>query len=74
MVKALAGHTQVELARKTGLTESYLSMVLAGKRMPRMESMMRLARALGVSVESFYRHLMLRRGTDIASADEITVN
>ena len=75
VLKALTGNTQAELARKTGLTESYLSMVLAGKRMPRMESMIKLARALGVTVELFYRHLTLRRapaGTDIASEIRLT--
>lgn len=71
MLKALAGHTQSELARTTGLTGPYLSMVLAGKRMPRMESMMKLARALGVSVELFYRHLVIRRGKSTREIDMV---
>lgn len=61
VLKALTGVSQAELARRTGLTEPYLSMVLHGKRMPRVESMMRLSRALGVTVEMLYRHLVLRR-------------
>ncbi len=47
----MGGMTQAELARKTKLTEAYVSQLLSGKRKnPSLPTLKKLARALGVPV------------------------
>ena len=42
-----------ELARRSGLSPSYVSYILAGKRQPSILSGRKLAKAMGVSLERF---------------------
>ena len=44
-----AGHTQFSLAKKLGVTDTYISQIEAGKRIPSAETMVELARELGLS-------------------------
>jgi transcriptional regulator with XRE-family HTH domain len=59
VLKALSLVSQRQLARQIGVTPPYLSMVFAGRRVPRMPVLQKLARALGVSIEQFYRHIQI---------------
>ena len=70
VVKALTLSSQAELARRIGVTAPYMSMVLAGRRMPRTPVLMKLARVLGVGVESLYRHLILLKQRKCAIVDQ----
>ena len=46
------GWTQVDLAKKAGVTQAFISQLEAGKKgSPRVVPLMRIARALGVTVE-----------------------
>ncbi|TEB04784.1 HTH-type transcriptional regulator Xre [Pelotomaculum schinkii] len=48
---ALRGNrSQTELARKAGIPQSAISEIEAGKRIPRTDTLQKLATALGVSV------------------------
>jgi transcriptional regulator with XRE-family HTH domain len=42
-----------ELARRSGLSPSYVSYILSGKRQPSVRSSRKLAKATGVSLERF---------------------
>ena len=57
--------TQKELAVKAGVTEAAMSHYIKGDRIPRARVMIRLADALGTSVD------YLMNGTDSNSNDEI---
>jgi len=51
-----------ELSRRAGLSPSYISLILSGKRMPSMPTAMGIAHHLGLSLDQFYLHLQrLRR-------------
>ena len=45
-----AGLTQIEVALAAEIGQSYLSQIEGGKRTPTMDTLKRLARALGVKV------------------------
>ncbi len=49
--------TQQELAARAGLERSYLSLLEAGKRMPGVEIIFRLATGLGVSPLAIFREI-----------------
>ncbi len=49
--------TQQELAARAGLERSYLSLLEAGKRMPGVEIIFRLAAGLGVSPLTIFREI-----------------
>lgn len=55
LAMALAGLTQIEVATRTGLTQSYISKCLNG-RVPRMSgvTMFRFARLFGCAVEDLF--------------------
>ncbi len=60
--QALKAVSQAELARRVGTTQGYISLLFRGKRSARMETMGKLAKALGVNVNDIYNHLeRLRR-------------
>ncbi len=46
--------TQEELAKKAGIGFSYISMIERGQRMPHLETLVRIAAALGVSVSQLF--------------------
>jgi transcriptional regulator with XRE-family HTH domain len=61
--KSLLGpHTLRALAGRAGISPSYLSRVLAGKRRPLMVTAEKLAVARGMSLDDLYRLLMGARG------------
>jgi transcriptional regulator with XRE-family HTH domain len=50
-LREAGGLTQLELAKKAGVTEAYISMIESGARKnPSLPTLKRLARALGVPV------------------------
>ncbi len=51
--KALS-FTQEELAKKAGIGVSYISMIERGDRTPRVETLVRIAAALGVSLSQLF--------------------
>jgi transcriptional regulator with XRE-family HTH domain len=51
--KALS-FTQEELAKKASIRVSYISMIERGQRMPHLETLVRIAAALGVSVSQLF--------------------
>ena len=46
-----AGVTQLELAKRIGVTESYISMYERNKRNPKLETLRKIALALGVDLD-----------------------
>ena len=48
------GMTQHDLARAVGVHESYLNKVLNGRMMPKIEMALRIANALGCTVEELW--------------------
>ena len=46
--------TQEELAEKAGIGGSYLSMIERGQRMPHLETLVRIAAALSVSLSQLF--------------------
>ena len=54
----LGPHSLRGLAVRAGISPSYLSRVLSGKRRPLMATVERLARARGMSLDELYRLLM----------------
>ncbi|MDE2059628.1 MAG: helix-turn-helix transcriptional regulator [candidate division NC10 bacterium] len=46
--RAAAGLTQIELAKKARIAASHLSLIEAGKRSPRLPTIEKLSRAVGV--------------------------
>ena len=46
----LSGISQVELAKKTGLTRNYLTLLENGKRMPSVPTLNKISKVLGVPV------------------------
>ncbi len=55
--RLLAKLTQQELADRAGLERSYLSLLEAGKRMPGVEIVFRLATGLGVPPLAIFREI-----------------
>jgi len=47
-------HTLDEIARRTGFTKSYLSMVELGKKSPPIASLSKIAKALDVDIAAFF--------------------
>ena len=47
----IRGLSASEVARRAGLSESYISRLMKGKRRPSSDALERIARALGVSME-----------------------
>ena len=58
-----AGLTQGELAERVGIAPASVSRYATGKRLPRIETVRRIADALGISVEALCRN---------DAADELT--
>lgn len=50
------GHTQLSLAKKLGVTDTYISQIEVGKRIPSAEMMVELARELGLSDALLIEH------------------
>lgn len=46
------------LAERTGMTETAVSLIVNGKRVPSLENALRIARALGVSVEELWGYIL----------------
>jgi len=46
--------TQEELAKKASIGVSYLSMIERGQRMPHLETLVRIAAALGISLSELF--------------------
>lgn len=46
------GLSQRELARRTGVSQTTISMIIAGKQMPNLEFALEIARALKISIDS----------------------
>ena len=53
----LRATTNAQLARKTGMSEGFVSRVLRGQRQSRTENLVKLADALGVTLDELYAHL-----------------
>jgi transcriptional regulator with XRE-family HTH domain len=51
-VRQRAGCTQAELARRTGLSQSSISQIEQPVRQPRLDTLRRIAKALGCDVSS----------------------
>jgi transcriptional regulator with XRE-family HTH domain len=47
-------HTLQEIARRTGFTKSYLSMIESGKKSPPIASLSKIAQALGMDIGAFF--------------------
>ena len=58
VTRALKTLNYTEIARKTGTTVGYVSLLFRGKRRAKMETMGKIATAVGVSVEDLHNHLM----------------
>ena len=56
-----ANLTQKELGEKLGVTESYISQYERGKRVPKPDTLTRIAEALGVSIETLASDLEKQR-------------
>lgn len=57
VAQALKGLSYSELARRSGTTPGYISLLFRGKRSARMTTMGKVAKALGVTVNDVYNHL-----------------
>jgi transcriptional regulator with XRE-family HTH domain len=53
----LRATTNAELARKTGLSEGFVSRVLRGQRRGRIDNLVRLADVLGVTLDELHQYL-----------------
>ena len=60
--KALKTVSYSEVARRTGTTPGYVSLLFRGLRRAKMETLGKMAKALGVSVEDLHTHLTKLRG------------
>jgi transcriptional regulator with XRE-family HTH domain len=60
--EALKRLSYSEIARRTKTTAGYISLLFRGERSARVETLHRVATALGVSMDELYDHL--RRGRD----------
>lgn len=63
MDKHLCGKTFTvgELAGKSGLSEGFVSLILAGHRWPRAENLAKIAHALKVDIGDLTKELLQRR-------------
>lgn len=52
---AVSGLSQADLSDKTGVGQSAVSMWVSGKRTPSVQSIMRIAQALGVSLDEYLK-------------------
>ena len=62
----IRGLSASEVARRAGLSESYISRLMKGKRRPSSDALERIARALGVSMEDLQTEMRAIR--EIAKA------
>ncbi|MDO5378813.1 MAG: helix-turn-helix transcriptional regulator [Clostridia bacterium] len=46
--------TQRELAEQTGITQSYISQICSGKKIPTLEKLEKMSRILGISLRDFF--------------------
>ena len=51
-IRELAGLSQAELARRTGISQGHISQIEAGQKHPRPPTVHRFAQALGVPIAS----------------------
>lgn len=56
--RTLNATTYVALAKRIQVTPPYLCMVFQGRRIPRPPIMLRLARALGVTMEELFQYCL----------------
>lgn len=70
------GLSQADLARKSGMTRGGISLLLQGKTKPTPETIEKVSKALGVSVEEGYRAANLLRPVSERSQyeDELLFN
>jgi len=54
--------TQDQIASEAGISKAYISLVLAGRRMPRLDRAGLIARALGISLDKLYETLCANQG------------
>ncbi len=57
VTQALKAVSYSELARRSGTTPGYISLLFRGKRSARMATMGKVAKALGVTVNDVYNYL-----------------
>jgi transcriptional regulator with XRE-family HTH domain len=55
------GMSYSEVARRSGLTPSYISLLMRGLRGIRMDTVERISRAVGLEPGELYRHLQTAR-------------
>ena len=60
-MKKFIGLTQRQIAKKAGVTDSHISYILAGKRMPSIELAEKLAKVLKIPLTVLLEQLKLRR-------------
>ena len=51
-IRELAGFSQAELSRRTGISQGHISQIEAGQKRPRPQTVRKFANALGVPVGS----------------------
>ena len=56
----LRATTNAELARKTGMSEGFVSRALRGQRQVRLPNLVKLADALGVTLDDLHQYLKQR--------------
>jgi plasmid maintenance system antidote protein VapI len=53
--------SQVRFARRIGIRQSYVSMILRRQRVPRIDVLLKISRATGIPMEKFAQHLTKRQ-------------
>ena len=48
------GLTKIELSRRSGLSRSEITLIESGQRQPRLSTLTKLAKGLGVSIKKFF--------------------
>jgi transcriptional regulator with XRE-family HTH domain len=64
-----SGETQVELARRVGITQAQISRIAKGLLVPRPMVAQRIAECTGIPLDSFTRCYLARRAMDAAGLD-----
>jgi transcriptional regulator with XRE-family HTH domain len=67
--KALEGLSYSEIARETGTTTGYISLLFRGQRSARSETLAKIAKVLKVSLDDLHQYLTVKRRSG-ASASE----
>ena len=53
-IRESKGMKKIELSRKTGLSRSEITLIESGQRQPRLSTLTKIAKALGVKVKDFF--------------------